>query len=161
MRVIDQQLLQDLLQKAAASERGRVVWRLHEHHEPVQRMVNAILPGSYVTPHKHEDPDKVELVSALVGRIACLEFDAAGGVADIVVLDAQGPVAAVDIPPRTYHAMVALTPCAMLEIIQGPYDAATHKKFAPWAPLEGCPESAAYLQQLIEQIEHWHERPRP
>ncbi len=61
-------------------------------------------------------------------------------------------VRGVDVPPRVYHNFVAITPCVVLEIIQGPYHAETHKKFAPFAPLEGTPECAAYLARLEAYI---------
>lgn len=153
MRTIDQALLDNLMAEAAASPRQRTVYNLHEYHETVQRMVNAVMPGSYITPHKHENPDKVEMIVALIGRVACVQFDAAGEIQEVHLADAAGLVRAVDIAPRTYHTMVALTPCAMLEIIQGPYDAATHKKFADFAPHEGQPGTAEYWQVLNARIQ--------
>jgi cupin fold WbuC family metalloprotein len=141
-------MIQDLIEQAKQSPRGRVPYNFHEHHEPVQRMINALTPGTYVTPHKHENPDKVELISILSGKAALLHYSDTGDVLDIFLLDENGPVRGVDIPPRTYHNFVALTPCAVLEIIQGPYHAETHKQFASWAPREGSPECAAYLQNL-------------
>jgi cupin fold WbuC family metalloprotein len=148
VRTIHQGLLDDLLAQAARSDRLRVPYRFHAHEEPVQRMLNAILPGSYITPHKHENPDKVELISVLVGTAAVVHYTDAGEIAEVFVLRRNGPVYGVDIPPRVYHNFVALTPCVILEIIQGPYVAETHKKFAPWAPLEDSPEAAAYLARL-------------
>lgn len=152
MRTIDQALLDKLMADAAVSPRQRTVYNLHEYHETVQRMVNAVMPGSYITPHKHENPDKVEMIIALIGRVACVQFDPSGEIQEVHLADAAGRVRAIDIAPRTYHTMVALTPCAMLEIIQGPYDAATHKKFADFAPHEGQPGTADYWQALNERI---------
>jgi cupin fold WbuC family metalloprotein len=154
MRAITQDFIHDLMRQAAESPRKRAIFRLHEHHEPVQRMVNALMPSTYVTPHKHENPDKVELFSILVGRVACLRFSEQGAVEDVIVLDAQGSIRIVDIPARTIHSLIALEPCATLEIIQGPYDAATHKKFASFAPLEDSSQAAAYLQHLEAIVNH-------
>jgi cupin fold WbuC family metalloprotein len=152
MRLITQQLLDDLLAKAAADPRKRVQFNFHEHEDPVQRMLNAITPGSYVTPHKHENPDKVELIAPLVGKAAMFQYDDAGQITEMHIMSPDDAVRGVDIPPRTYHNFVALTPCVVLEIIQGPYRAETHKKFAPFAPLEGSPECAAYLARLEAYI---------
>lgn len=152
IRTITQQMLDDLIAQAAAAPRKRTIYRLHEHEEPVQRMVNALVPGTYTPPHKHENPDKVELFAILVGRIALLHFDDAGNVEAVHVLDASGPVKIADIAPRTYHALVALEPSAALEIIQGPYDARTHKQFAPFAPAEESPEAADYLRWMEQQV---------
>lgn len=152
MRLITQQLLTDLLDQAARSPRLRVPYRFHEHEEPVQRMLNAIIPGSYVTPHKHENPDKVELIAVLTGSAAMFQFDDAGAITEMHIMTTDGPVRGVDIAPRTVHNFVALTPCVVLEIIQGPYHPDTHKKFAAWAPTEGTPEAAAYLRMLEAHI---------
>jgi cupin fold WbuC family metalloprotein len=153
MRPITQQQIDDLIQQAAASPRKRVPFNFHEHHEPVQRMINAIVPGSYVTPHRHHNPDKVELIAILTGKAAMLRYSDTGEVQDVYIMEADGPVRGVDIPAGTYHNFVALTPCAVLEIIQGPYIAETHKQFAPWAPREGTPEAETYLRQLESMIE--------
>jgi cupin fold WbuC family metalloprotein len=152
MRTLTQAFLLDMLEKARISERGRVNYNFHEAHEVVQRMVNAMTPGSYVTPHKHENPDKVEVICPLIGKLAAFRFDEQGVVLDAFVLDAEGDVRAVDIPPRTYHTFFALTPAAVLEIIQGPYDPATHKKFASWAPFEGTDGAQAYMESLLARV---------
>jgi cupin fold WbuC family metalloprotein len=152
VRLITDELIAQLIEQAAQSERKRIPYRFHEHHEPVQRLINAIVPGSYITPHKHENPDKVELITILAGRAAVLRFTDDGHVQDVFVLDTAGPVRGVDIPPRMYHNFVALTPCAVLEIIQGPYHPDTHKQFAAWAPKEGTPECNAYLADLESRI---------
>ena len=148
MRLITQELLEDLIERAQQSERKRVPYNLHEYHEPVQRMVNALIPGTYVTPHKHQNPDKVELIAVLIGKVACFKFSDTGEVQEVHVLEVDGPVRAVDIRPGIYHTFIALAPSAVLEIIQGPYHPDTHKQFASWAPLEGAPECAAYLARL-------------
>ena len=148
MRTITQQMIRDLIEQAQQAKRKRTIYRLHEHEEPVQRMINALVPGTYITPHKHENPDKVELMSILAGRVALIQFTDAGDVDEIHIIGDHEDKKIVDIPPRTYHNMVALSPCAVLEIIQGPYDAATHKQFAPFAPQEGEDGTAAYLANL-------------
>ncbi|MEZ4669750.1 MAG: WbuC family cupin fold metalloprotein [Anaerolineae bacterium] len=152
MRLITQQLLDDLLEQAARSERLRLPYRFHEHEDPVQRMLNAIQPGSYVTPHKHENPDKVELIAVLTGSAAMFQFSDSGAITEMHIMTVDGAVRGVDIAPRTYHNFVALTPCVVLEIIQGPYRAETHKKFAEWAPTEGTPEAMTYLQSLEQYV---------
>lgn len=148
MRPIDHDLLNRMRAEADASPRKRAIYRFHEHEEPVQRMLNAVRDDSYVRPHRHANPDKVELFVALSGRMLALTFDEAGGVASHHVLDPAGPVMGCEIAPRTYHAIMALDPVAVaLEIIQGPYDAATHKQFAAWAP-EDEVEGLAWLRRV-------------
>ena len=146
-------MINDLIAQAAQSPRKRTIYRLHEHEEPVQRMVNAMVPGTYTPPHMHKNPDKVELFSILVGKVAVLHFEDDGEIAEVVVLNANGPVKIVDIAPRTYHALVVLEPSAVVEIIQGPYDARTHKQFAPFAPAEDAPEASDYLRWMEQQVQ--------
>ncbi len=148
MRLITNELITSLIAQAEQSPRRRVPYNFHQYQEPVQRMINAIAPGSYITPHKHENPDKVEMIAILDGQAACIRYSDAGDVTAIFVLDVNGPVRGVDIPARVYHNFVALTPCAVLEIIQGPYHPDTHKRFAPWAPAENTPEAGDYLRRL-------------
>lgn len=155
MRSITQVEIEHLIYEAKQSSRKRAILRLHEHEEPVQRMVNAMIPGTYITPHKHEKPDKVELFSILFGKIAVVEFDERGEIVDVVELSADGQNKVVDIPPRTYHTLIPLQPSAALEIIQGPYDAATHKTFAPWSPPEDNPKASDYLMYVTSIVDNW------
>ncbi|MCU0514934.1 MAG: WbuC family cupin fold metalloprotein [Anaerolineae bacterium] len=155
MRVITSHEIDDLIDQAARLPRRRTILRLHEYPDPVQRMVNAVHPGSYITPHKHEAPDKVELFAILRGRVALLRFTPVGAVDTVIVLDSQGLNRVVDIPPRVYHSLIALEPAALLEIIQGPYEAATHKQFAPWAPAEDSPKAADYYLYLMSILHNY------
>ncbi len=155
IRTITDAMIADLIAQAVESPRKRTIYRLHEHEEPVQRMVNALVPGTYTPPHKHENPDKVEFFSILVGKVALLQFGETGSVQDVFILDASGPVKIADIAPRTYHALVALEPSAVVEIIQGPYDARTHKQFASWAPAEDDEEAEIYLTHLENIVHQW------
>jgi cupin fold WbuC family metalloprotein len=152
MRPIDHSLLDTLITEAEASPRKRAIYRFHEHEEPVQRMLNAVRDDSYVQPHRHANPDKVELFVALSGRLLALTFDDEGHVLNHFVLDPQGPVMGCEIPPRTYHAVLALDPVAVaLEIIEGPYDAATHKQFATWAPADER-AGLAYIRGVRDKL---------
>ena len=155
LRSITQVEIEDLIFQAKKLPRKRNILRLHEHHEPVQRMVNALIPGTYVTPHKHENPDKVELFCILKGCIAVLEFNERGDVEIVIKLDTAGQVKVVEIPPRTYHTIIPLEPSAVLEIIQGPYEESSHKQFATWAPLEDNPKATDYLMYLTSIVDNW------
>ena len=58
-----------------------------------------------------------------------------------------------EIPPGTWHTLAVLGADAVLyELIDGHYDAATHKRFAPWAPPESdFPRGQAWLESLIHR----------
>lgn len=152
MRLIDESLMLELAEAAEKSPRRRAIVRFHEHEEPVQRMLNALRDDSYVQPHRHQDPDKVELFAALSGKLLVLEFDDAGAVTSHAVISGDGPVRGAEIRPRTWHALLALSPVAVaLEIIEGPFEATTHKKFAPWAP-EDPTEGLAWIKGVAERV---------
>ena len=155
LRSITQIEIDDLILQAKKDARKRKIFRLHEHHEPVQRMVNAMVPGTYITPHKHEDPDKVELFNILKGSVAVLQFNETGEVEIVIRLESNGQNKIVDIPPRRYHTLIPLEPSALLEIIQGPYDASSHKRFAPWAPREEDSKANDFLMYLTSIVHNW------
>jgi cupin fold WbuC family metalloprotein len=152
MKLITTDLLDALAQAAAASPRRRMNHDFHAASDAVQRMLNALRDDSYVRPHRHADPAKTEAFVALAGRILVLTFDDAGAVQGYAVIDPQGPVRGVDIPPATWHALLALDPVAVaFEVIQGPYDPATHKAFAPWSPADDA-EGLAWLRGLRDAV---------
>ena len=138
---------------AAKSPRGRAILRYHEHSDLLQRMLNALTRDTYVPVHRHADPDKVEVFMALEGRAAVCRFDDAGGLEQVSVISADGPLRGVEIPPRTWHTVVCLSETALLfELIEGPYSATTHKRQAPFCPNEGSAEAAAWLAALRERV---------
>ena len=61
MRAITQVEIEQIIWQANKSQRKRAILKLHHHTDTVQRMVNAVIPGSYIRPHKHETPDKKQL----------------------------------------------------------------------------------------------------
>lgn len=156
LRSITRFEIDELIVHAKNNDRKRHIFRLHEHHEPVQRMVNAMIPGTYIQPHKHENPDKVELFNILKGSIAVLQFSATGDVDVVIKLDAMGATRIVDIPPRTFHTLIPLEASAALEIIQGPYDERTHKQPASWSPKEDDPKAGDYLMYLTSIVHNWN-----
>jgi cupin fold WbuC family metalloprotein len=98
-------------------------------------MINAVEPDSYIMPHKHEDPDKVEAFIIQRGRAALFSFDEAGNPTGCVVMETGGARLGVEVPPRTWHSLCALEPGTVLyEVLEGPYETASHKTFAEWAP---------------------------
>jgi cupin fold WbuC family metalloprotein len=152
VRPIDDGLLDAVTARARASARRRHMHLFHgDYADPVQRMLNALEPDSYVPPHRHFEGDRVEVFMALRGRLGVLEFDDTGAVCRALVLDPRGPARGVEIPMGTWHTIVALDPGTVAyEVKEGPYDPARAKEPAPWAPPEGDPRAPAYLARLRE-----------
>jgi cupin fold WbuC family metalloprotein len=122
---------------------------LHKGPEAVlQRMLNALQPGSYVRPHRHAAP-RAESLILLRGVLRFVAFDDDGEVRRAVDL-APDADCAVDFEPEVYHTMFALAEDSVVfEVKTGPYDPETDKTWASWAPAEGAPDADSYLSQLI------------
>lgn len=151
---IDHSLLNALSEKAKTAPRLRTNHNFHQTAaDPLNRMLNAMEPGTYVQPHKHENPDKREAFLLLRGKILVVSFDDGGTVKDYVLLNPQSGNFGLEIPPRTYHTLICLEAGSVLyELKDGPYDVANDKVFAAWAPAEGSPEAAAYNGQLLGRL---------
>ena len=153
LRPIGLEQMEEVRTLSAKSPRRRAIVRYHDHAEPVQRMMNALEPESYVRPHRHIDPDKVEVFVVLAGRALVLQFDEDGQVKDFAVIAAEGPQRGVEIPPRTWHSVLALAPGTVLyEVIEGAFSPSTHKSYAPWAPAEGSSEAHAFHDVLLARV---------
>ena len=119
-------------------------------------MLNALIPGTYVRPHHHPDLYQHEGFIVLRGRMALLLFDDQGQVdlerSRVLGLGGGGGIClGMDLPPGTWHSLVALEETVIYEVKGQPaggYVAANDKGFAPWSPAEGSAEAAGYLREL-------------
>lgn len=148
--IVDSALLDSVTAQAAASPRRRKNHNFHvDNDAPCHRLLNGIEPDSYVAPHRHAAADKDETILALRGRMGMVFFDENGCVTAKTVIEPNGAVVAVDIPHGVFHSVVALVNGSIFfESKAGPYQVLTPEERAPWAPMEGTPEAAAYLEKL-------------
>ncbi|WP_160288235.1 WbuC family cupin fold metalloprotein [Pseudomonas knackmussii] len=152
-RFLDQALFDELNGKAAASPRRRQHHNLHEVAEPCHRLLNALQPDTYIQPHCHRDPNKAEALIVLRGSLGLLLFSDSGELLETRVLSPQGECAGVDLPPGTFHAMVALEPDSlMFEAKSGPYETLADDERGAWAPREGEAGVAEYLAWMRAQF---------
>jgi len=152
--LIDQTLLDAVSAEAKAAPRGRKNRNFHPANEyPAHRLLNAIEPGSYIAPHRHNDPTKDETMVLLRGSLGLVEFDGEGNVLRCTRLQAGGGALGCDIPHGTFHTVLALSPdTVFLEAKSGPYAALSEAEKAPWAPAEGEPAAADYLAALTARF---------
>jgi cupin fold WbuC family metalloprotein len=155
LRIIADAELAALSEGARSSVRLRKNLNIHPVLEdPVQRLFNAMEPGTYVRPHRHARCNGWELMLAVRGAFSLLAFDDAGKVLARADIIAGADAAAVEIPAYTWHAAVVTAPgTVMFEVKPGPYSALDDKAFAPWAPTEGEPAAAEFVR--------WYETARP
>lgn len=147
-KVVNGERLDRLTSRALGNPRRRANDNIHPRLEdPVQRLLNAIEPGSYIRPHRHTEPPKWELFILLQGSAAVLMFDASGQVRERVVLSSGSRDLAVEIPAGAWHTVAALeTGTVVLEIKPGPYSPLKDKEFAAWAPEHDDGEMEAWLR---------------
>ncbi len=150
MQIIDPILISGLQQAAQNNPRLRKTHNFHtESSDPLQRMLNAIEPDSYVQPHRHIDPAKREMFIILKGRVVVFIFDDHGAISHQVLLDAAQGNLGIEIMPHEWHSIVSLdSGSVVFEVKDGPYSVGDDKWFAPWAPQPGTPEANSYLDKL-------------
>jgi cupin fold WbuC family metalloprotein len=119
------------------------------------RLLNAVEPGSYIPPHRHQDPNKDESIVMVRGRLGAVFFDEAGRVVEQGVLEAGGKQPMINVPHGTFHTVLALAPgTVFFEAKAGPYLPLTATERASWAPQEGDPDAQGYLARLTALFAH-------
>lgn len=146
---LDAELIARAVAASRTSPRRRIVLPLHAApDDPLQRMLNALQPDSYVRPHRHQGA-RAESVVVLQGRVGFVTFDDGGAVKESVAAGAGAEVAGLDIRFGVYHTFFALEPdTVVFEVKAGPYTPDGNKMFADWAPEEGTPGAGDYLLDL-------------
>lgn len=153
IQLIDAALLEHTGARAVQAPRKRVNHNFHAHAAAnPHRFLNALARGTYCPPHRHTTPPKSESFLALRGEVAFFSFDDRGEVREQYVLGRDGLIG-VDVEPGVWHCIACVSETAVCyEVKPGPWDPATDKDFAPWAPREGDPEAAAYLARLLGRL---------
>lgn len=148
-RAISHQDLEEVVDIAKSVPRLRKNLNVHATLDAnVQRLFNAMEPGTYIRPHRHARPTGWELMLAIQGNFAILLFDDSGRVMERYELNSESGTLAVEIPAETWHTVVSLqTGTVMFEIKEGPYTPVEDKDFAAWAPEES--------DQRAKSFTHW------
>ena len=154
IREITQDIVNQTIQGAKTTARKRLHRNFHSSYdEPIQRLLNAIEPYSYIQPHKHENPDKLEIFMVIRGRFLVLIFDETGRITHHSLLDASNGNYGIEIHPGTYHLITSLVKGSVAyEVKDGPYDETADKSWAPWAPPEGSKETREYLDKCFAEV---------
>ena len=152
MKKITKEVLDQLSNEAVLSERKRKNLNYHDNlSDTLQRLLNAMEPGTYVQPHKHESPDKRELFIIFRGKAVVIIFDNNGKVQEHMVLDPTTENYGIEIPEKTWHTVIILKKgTVVFEVKDGPYHPIDDKNFADWAPKENAPECKEYLNKLLK-----------
>ncbi|HUE00423.1 MAG TPA: WbuC family cupin fold metalloprotein [Bryobacteraceae bacterium] len=155
VKLISGSLFETVAALASGSPRRRMNHNFHSG--PVDnphRFLNVLLRGTYVRPHRHSAPPKPESFLVLEGMADVILFDDGGSITARYSLGAETPEGhlwGVDLPPGVWHTVLPRTARAVcFEVKPGPWEPATDKEFAPWAPPEDSPSAAEYCRMLME-----------
>ena len=121
MKIIDNNLLNEVSSAAKASPRLRMNYNFHHSlDELCHRMLNAVEPGTEVPIHRHLFSS--ETVALLRGKIRWRFYDDNGQVDEEVVLDANGDVRCINVEKGRWHSLECLeSGSVLLESKDGAY----------------------------------------
>lgn len=153
MKIINEQLLDETRAKALQSPRLRMNYNFHESlDDPINRLLNAMEPGTYLRPHRHLNPAKDEIFLLLRGKVAVFLFDEKGNITGKTILDPKEGVYGAEIQAGVWHGLLVLEPGSVIyEIKQGPFAPLAPENLAPWSPdaedTEGVRKFLEYLER--------------
>lgn len=121
MRIIDEQLLNEVSAQAKASPRMRMNYNFHQTlDDKCHRMLNAVEPGTVVPIHRH--PTKAESFVVLRGKVKVTTYNDDGSMRESIVLDPTAGQYGVDIPQNVWHTLESLESGSVIfECKEGPF----------------------------------------
>ena len=157
MKLIDEQLLNETTELAKQSPRLRMNYNFHESlDDPINRLINAMEPDTYLRPHRHKNPDKNEIFLLLRGKAALFLFDDTGNITEQVILNPESGIYGGEIPCDVWHTLIVMESGSVVyEVKQGPFAPLSSENMAPWSPAvedtEGVKMFMNKLKSLIKK----------
>jgi len=155
MKIIDTKLLNETTERAKQSPRLRMNYNFHETpDDPINRLLNALEPDTYLRPHRHCNPDKNEIFLLLRGKVAVFIFDDEGRITDTILLDPLKGCYGGEIQSGIWHGLLVLESGTVIyEIKEGPFAPLKLENMAPWSPTADDTKGIdAYLKKLRLEI---------
>ena len=120
MKIIDDNLINGLVEKAKQSPRLRMNYNFHQSlNDKCHRFLNALEPGTVIPVHHH--PTKDETFVILKGRVRVSTYNDDGEVIESCILSHEDGKYGVDIPKNVWHGVECLEPSVLLECKEGPF----------------------------------------
>ena len=119
--LIDEKLLNKVSEQAMASPRLRMNYNLHETlDDKVQRMFNAMEPGTIVPIQRHRDTAETMIV--VRGQLKLTIYDDEKNILEQCVLNPLDGKYGYHIPKGVWHGVEVMAPnTVMFEVKEGPY----------------------------------------
>lgn len=135
--------ISQLIGEAFKSDRLRHHLSLHHSHDDlVQRVVIALVKGTYIPPHYHEMPRQWELFSIMHGNVDIYLFDHNGKVTDILTLGEASGNYFFTVEPNVCHTVICRSDYAVvMEVKEGPFNPKTAKVLPSWSHPENYDSS--------------------
>lgn len=152
--IIDKALLDLVSAQAVKNQRLRMNYNFHRQlDDPLNRLLNAMEPGSYFPPHRHKNPDKEEIFMVLRGSVLVIIFDNDGSVVSSTEVSPEKEVYGMEIEAGIWHSLIVLEPGTVVyEVKKGPYVPLTPDNIAPWAPDPADKEKVKEYMNSIREI---------
>ncbi len=125
MNILDKRQFEALYAQAVQSERKRSHQLLHRSlNEKVQRLLIAMVQGSYVEPHFHELEHQWEMFVVLEGCIKITTYDLSGQILSEKLMSSEGGSASIaEVAPKEIHSVECISGRALLlEVKEGPFN---------------------------------------
>ncbi len=121
MLYLNDELLNELSEKALENQRLRINYNLHDSLEaPVQRLLNAMEPGTELPVHRHVDTAETYLI--LRGALNVLVYSQSGELISEQELNPSKGFYGAHVPAGQWHTVEVLEKGTVIfEVKQGPY----------------------------------------
>lgn len=121
MEIFDDNFLDNLSSEAKKNSRLRKNFNLHQSHdEKVQRLLNALEPGTIIPVHRHSQ--NFETLIILRGKLILKYFDENHVMTDKMLLCPEEQKFGVEIAPGQWHSIEVINADTVIfEVKEGPY----------------------------------------
>ena len=121
MKIIDNNLIDSVVEKAKASPRLRMNHNFHQSlDDKCHRFLNALEVGTQVPVHHHVTKDETFIL--LQGRVRVNTYNDNGEIVESIILDRENGCIGVDIPRNTWHNLECLESGSVIfEVKEGPF----------------------------------------
>ncbi len=151
---LDDLAIEELLELAKRSERGRARLCLHRNHkDALQEMIIALSRNSYIPPHRQLDKQKSYI--SLEGEIAVYFFNDRGEISEKIRMSPRHQTGKTVIRFRAdrWHTVTSISATSLyMEMIPGPY-LPEKTYYADWAPIETDYERASEYLSFLNAVD--------
>lgn len=151
---INDNLINLIIPKALDSGRLRMNYNVHEFlDEPVQRLLNVLLPRTKIPIHRHQNTDETYIL--LRGRLDILFYSDNGEVIERYKLDPHKGEYGLNVPKGQWHTLEVISESSVFEVKEGPYKPFSEEDILRVeTPEKSClPEKRQGLTGIASQID--------